>query len=69
MKIVCEGVETVRQFDEVTRLGTDSCQGFYFAKPMRSSRVDALIRDQAGASNRRFQPAAQRVNATARIGH
>ena len=69
MKTVCEGVETARQRNEVTRLGTDSCQGFYFARPMVSSRVDALIRDQGNGAKRRFRPAAQSVNAAERNGH
>jgi diguanylate cyclase (GGDEF)-like protein len=58
MKTVCEGVETARQRDEVARLGTDSCQGFYFARPMSSSGIDGFIRDQGIARKRRFRPAA-----------
>jgi diguanylate cyclase (GGDEF)-like protein len=33
MTVVSEGVETMSQRDEVIRLGTDCCQGFYFASP------------------------------------
>jgi predicted signal transduction protein with EAL and GGDEF domain len=43
MTIVSEGVETARQHDEVTRLGSEACQGFYFARPMLAADMDALI--------------------------
>jgi diguanylate cyclase (GGDEF)-like protein len=45
MSIVCEGVETAEQRDELTRIGCDSCQGFYFAEPLPAPRFDALLRD------------------------
>ncbi len=64
METVCEGIETARQRDEVIRLGTDSCQGFYFAKPMISSDIDALLREPGDGGNRRFQPRAQAVAVT-----
>jgi diguanylate cyclase (GGDEF)-like protein len=44
MSIVCEGVETAEQRDELSRIGCDSCQGFYFGAPMSASRLDFLIR-------------------------
>jgi diguanylate cyclase (GGDEF)-like protein len=44
MSIVCEGVETAEQREELTRIGCDSCQGFYFGEPMSASRLDDLIR-------------------------
>ena len=43
MTVVAEGVETAEQHLEVTRLGCDSCQGFYFAKPMRASSLETLM--------------------------
>ena len=51
MTVVSEGVETTTQRDQVTKLGSDSCQGFYFAPPMLASSVDALIKLQADGSN------------------
>jgi diguanylate cyclase (GGDEF)-like protein len=42
--IVAEGVETAQQHETVTNLGSDACQGFYFAKPMLATNIDALIR-------------------------
>jgi diguanylate cyclase (GGDEF)-like protein len=43
MTVVSEGIETAEQRQTVTELGSDSCQGFYFAKPMPASDVDALV--------------------------
>ena len=56
--IVSEGVETAQQHETVTNLGSDACQGFYFAKPMRATNIDALIRGTptpptSGTSTRR----------------
>jgi EAL domain-containing protein (putative c-di-GMP-specific phosphodiesterase class I) len=47
MTIVCEGIETEQQHDKVTDLGSDRCQGFYFARPMRGPDLDALVHRQA----------------------
>ena len=47
MTVVAEGVETAAQHLEVTRLGCDSCQGFYFARPMGAASLEALIDDHA----------------------
>jgi EAL domain-containing protein (putative c-di-GMP-specific phosphodiesterase class I) len=49
MTVVAEGVETDQERHEVSELGADRCQGFYFAKPMLASRVDALIRANGDA--------------------
>jgi EAL domain-containing protein (putative c-di-GMP-specific phosphodiesterase class I) len=43
MKVVAEGVETVRQRDEVAKLECDYSQGFYFAKPQPADAIDALV--------------------------
>jgi predicted signal transduction protein with EAL and GGDEF domain len=51
MTVVAEGVETAEQRDEITDLGCDSCQGFYFARPMTSTNLDALIHNPVDGSN------------------
>jgi diguanylate cyclase (GGDEF)-like protein len=51
MTVVCEGIESAEQHHRLTKLGTDSCQGFYFARPMPADRLDALIHQQTVASN------------------
>jgi diguanylate cyclase (GGDEF)-like protein len=44
MTVVSEGVESTEQHLELVRLGCDSCQGFYFARPMPAAGLNALIR-------------------------
>ena len=44
MTVVAEGVETIEQRDQLASLGCDNCQGFYFARPMSSDDLDALMR-------------------------
>ena len=43
--VVSEGVETIEQYNELVRLGSDYCQGFYFARPMSAAALDVLMRD------------------------
>jgi diguanylate cyclase (GGDEF)-like protein len=54
MSVVCEGVETARQHAQLTRLGSDSCQGFYFARPMPSQDLETLIRDHTNGHGLRL---------------
>jgi EAL domain-containing protein (putative c-di-GMP-specific phosphodiesterase class I) len=54
MSVVSEGVETAQQQGELARLGCDSCQGFYFARPMPAASLEALIRDQASGARPRL---------------
>jgi diguanylate cyclase (GGDEF)-like protein len=54
MTVVAEGVETAQQHHQLTRLGSDSCQGFYFARPMRASSLDALFQPQTDGGNPRL---------------
>jgi diguanylate cyclase (GGDEF)-like protein len=44
MTVISEGVETTEQHHMLTKLGCDSCQGFYFARPMPASGLTELIR-------------------------
>ena len=43
MTVVAEGVETADQHPWSPSLGCDSCQGFYFARPMTAAKLDTLI--------------------------
>jgi diguanylate cyclase (GGDEF)-like protein len=47
MAVVTEGVENAEQRDEVAALGSESCQGFYFARPMSAASLEALSRQAA----------------------
>jgi EAL domain-containing protein (putative c-di-GMP-specific phosphodiesterase class I) len=52
MTVVSEGVESAEQHHRLTQLGCDSCQGFYFARPMSASSVDTLIQHPANGNTR-----------------
>ncbi len=54
MTVVAEGVETIQQHRELTELGADLCQGFYFARPMLAMLVDPLVRSQADGGSRQL---------------
>jgi EAL domain-containing protein (putative c-di-GMP-specific phosphodiesterase class I) len=54
MTVVAEGVETSEQHRHLTELNCGSCQGFYFARPMSSCRLDTLIQDRADGSTPRL---------------
>jgi diguanylate cyclase (GGDEF)-like protein len=56
MTVVSEGVETAEQHDKLTALGCDSCQGFYFARPMSAATLDALLQRQPEAGKWRLPP-------------
>ena len=43
MAVVAEGVETHQQHEAMMALGSESCQGFYFARPMSAAMFEALI--------------------------
>jgi diguanylate cyclase (GGDEF)-like protein len=51
MTAVSEGVETSEQHHQVLTLGSDSCQGFYFARPMPATYIERLLPHQADQSN------------------
>ena len=51
MTVVAEGVETIEQHELLASLGTDACQGFYFARPMTADDLDTMMRQRvAGGS-------------------
>jgi diguanylate cyclase (GGDEF)-like protein len=47
--VVCEGVETEAQHRVITELGSDLCQGFYFATPMSGECLEYQMRLQNGS--------------------
>jgi diguanylate cyclase (GGDEF)-like protein len=46
MTIVAEGVETAEQHGEVAALGCESCQGFFFARPMSARDLHVLMQEE-----------------------
>jgi len=56
LTVVAEGVETLAQYQALVQLGSDSCQGFYFAHPMSGENIDALIERRVDGFNQ-FLPA------------
>jgi EAL domain-containing protein (putative c-di-GMP-specific phosphodiesterase class I) len=50
MTVVSEGVETTEQHQQLSTLGSDVCQGFYFAHPMRALDLESLIHDDNAAN-------------------
>jgi diguanylate cyclase (GGDEF)-like protein len=59
MTVVSEGVENAGQHEVLTRLASESCQGYYFARPMSSDNLEALIRTHTNGDSPRLPAAAQ----------
>jgi diguanylate cyclase (GGDEF)-like protein len=51
LTVAAEGVETVRQHDNVAALGCDACQGYYFARPMPAEAFDDLMGHRVAGGN------------------
>lgn len=49
MRIVAEGVETADQLANVTALGCDLVQGYFFSRPVDAEQTEALIRNRDAA--------------------
>ena len=43
LSVTAEGVETIGQLRKIRELGCDLAQGFYFARPMASEDLPALV--------------------------
>ncbi|MHB2022868.1 MAG: putative bifunctional diguanylate cyclase/phosphodiesterase [Mycobacteriales bacterium] len=60
MAVVAEGVENAEQHRQLTRLGCDSCQGFYFARPMPAAGLETLIQRRGDGTERTVRTVASR---------
>jgi diguanylate cyclase (GGDEF)-like protein/PAS domain S-box-containing protein len=47
MDVVAEGIEDAEQLEELKTMGCPCGQGFYFARPMEPTAIDALVRTGA----------------------
>nr|MDP9337134.1 bifunctional diguanylate cyclase/phosphodiesterase [Actinomycetota bacterium] len=50
LTVVAEGVETAAQHAQLASLGCDSCQGYYFARPMAAADLDVMMRPRVGGT-------------------
>ena len=41
--VVAEGVETAEQYDAILKMGCDSCQGFYFGRPVSFDNITSQV--------------------------
>lgn len=45
MSVITEGVETIEQVDNLTKLGCDTFQGYYFSKPIAINEFEEKYLD------------------------
>ena len=50
MKVIAEGLETVRQCERLRELGCEFGQSYYFSQPMESKAVTQFLRQQVGGT-------------------
>lgn len=43
LEIICEGVETQKQYENIKDIGCDSIQGFYFSEPLEDSEFEKIM--------------------------
>ncbi|MGA7523210.1 MAG: GGDEF and EAL domain-containing protein [Acidobacteriaceae bacterium] len=48
MDVVAEGIEDAEQLEELKTMGCPCGQGYYFARPMEASAIDAMVRSSGG---------------------
>jgi EAL domain-containing protein (putative c-di-GMP-specific phosphodiesterase class I) len=56
LSVTAEGIESADQLEQLRSLGCDHGQGYYFAKPMPSDRVPALLLTTAPWAGQRASP-------------
>ena len=62
LKVVAEGVETLRQVEFLRTAGCDNVQGFFFARPMTAAQLTALLLERRDWSTRTILPAGVGAN-------
>ena len=51
MHLVAEGIETTAQLKEISELGCEYFQGFYFYKPLSADKFELLLKKTVAASS------------------
>jgi EAL domain-containing protein (putative c-di-GMP-specific phosphodiesterase class I) len=47
LSVIAEAVETAEQLADLTAMGCDCAQGYFFHRPLAADQVAALLRQQA----------------------
>ncbi len=47
LEVIAEGVETKEQLAELSRLGCDQAQGYYFCRPLPPAEIGVMLRERA----------------------
>ena len=50
LRVIAEGIETVRQFERLRELGCEFGQGYYFSQPLESKAVMPYLRQQSASA-------------------
>jgi len=50
LKVIAEGVETVRQLDRLRELGCEYGQGYYFSQPLEAKAAQQFLRQQVAST-------------------
>jgi diguanylate cyclase (GGDEF)-like protein len=61
--VIAEGVETRDQLRAVESAGCDSCQGFYFARPMSADNLGSLMHQSVNGDNLHLPAVATKASA------
>jgi len=54
MKVIAEGIETIKEAQDMRAMGCDSAQGYYFARPQDLSSILELLNGHSGAEAFQF---------------
>jgi diguanylate cyclase (GGDEF)-like protein len=68
MTVIAEGVETAAQHHQLSELGSDYCQGFYFGRPMPTRGIEALLGPAKSQSGLELPRLRQRARSDLRAG-
>ncbi len=56
MRVVAEGIETEAEADIMSNAGCNELQGYYFAKPIEATVIDAFFEDYSVSATKKIMP-------------